>query len=347
MGDRWMDERDQAWRDRDWRRWEAYGGGEPSSRADEAGRWREERSWYGGSRERREPGERAAHGEQARGDYGREGYGREDYGRRSGVTAGGGGYGRDSSARGDLRVSSQDYTGQDCRRGDDGGPSRGGRSYGAEDYPERRRDPYGRSEAERRYAQAEPPEARGDRPGELLHRAGERISSWFRGDNLMRGSREDDQGEPRRYREDWGREARPIPEPSHRGRGPKGYQRSDARISDEVHDRLTDDPWLDASNIEVTVKDGEVALGGHVDNREAKHRAERIIENVAGVRHVQNNLRVDPDAGLTSAGHGYGSSALEAQMRRDVAARDPGDNGVSGLSGRTSTGAEAERSTKR
>lgn len=183
--------------------------------------------------------------------------------------------------------------------------------------------------------------------GDFLSRAGERISNWFRGDNLMRGSREDDQGEPRRYREDWGREARPIPEPSHRGRGPKGYQRSDARISDEVHDRLTDDPWLDASNIEVTVKDGEVALGGHVDNREAKHRAERIIENVAGVRHVQNNLRVDPDAGLTSAGHGYGSSALEAQMRRDVAARDPGDNGVSGLSGRTSTGAEAERSTKR
>ena len=36
---------------------------------------------------------------------------------------------------------------------------------------------------------------------------------------------------------------------------------------------------------------------------------------------------------------------LEAEMRRHEQATDPGNNGVSGLSGRTSTGAEAERST--
>ena len=32
-----------------------------------------------------------------------------------------------------------------------------------------------------------------------------------------------------------------------RGLGPQGYKRSDDRISDEVHERLTDDAWLDAS----------------------------------------------------------------------------------------------------
>ena len=138
----------------------------------------------------------------------------------------------------------------------------------------------------------------------------------------------------------------PLPR-SPRLTGNRGYRRSDDRINDEVHQRLTDDPWLDASEIGVEVKGGEVTLNGLVDNREAKHRAERLIENLAGVSHVQNNLRVKPDGGLTRAGRGFGSSALEAEMRRDAAATDPGNNGASGLSGRTSTGARAERSSGR
>jgi hypothetical protein len=89
-----------------------------------------------------------------------------------------------------------------------------------------------------------------------------------------------------------------------------------------VHDCLTDDPWLDATDIEVAVKDGEVTLSGRVDSREAKHRAERLIEDLSGVHHVQINLRVDPSAGLTGgdftgAGRGFGSSAVEAEMRRN------------------------------
>ena len=35
------------------------------------------------------------------------------------------------------------------------------------------------------------------------------------------------------------------------GRGPRGYRRSDDRIGEDVCDRLTDDPALDASGIEV------------------------------------------------------------------------------------------------
>jgi len=62
------------------------------------------------------------------------------------------------------------------------------------------------------------------------------------------------------------------------------------------------------------------------------------------VRHVQNNLRVDPNAGFTGAGRGFGSSALEAEMRRNELATSQGNEGVSGA-GRTSAGAAAERST--
>jgi osmotically-inducible protein OsmY len=78
----------------------------------------------------------------------------------------------------------------------------------------------------------------------------------------------------------------------HRGRGPKGYSRSDERVRDDVNDRLTDDPFLDASDIEVAVESGEVTLTGMVSNRQDKRRAEDLADNVSGVKHVQNNLRL-------------------------------------------------------
>src|SRR4029078_3461021 len=78
----------------------------------------------------------------------------------------------------------------------------------------------------------------------------------------------------------------------HRGRGPKGYTRSDDRIREEVCDRLTDDPVVDASDVEVNVSNSEVTLSGTVDNREERRRAENCAERVSGVTHVQNNLRV-------------------------------------------------------
>ncbi|MBX3479938.1 MAG: BON domain-containing protein [Caulobacter sp.] len=79
----------------------------------------------------------------------------------------------------------------------------------------------------------------------------------------------------------------------HRGRGPKDYRRSDERIREDVNDRLTDHHHLDASNIVVEVKDGEVTLNGRVERRDDKRRAEDCADRAAGVRHVQNNLRVD------------------------------------------------------
>lgn len=82
----------------------------------------------------------------------------------------------------------------------------------------------------------------------------------------------------------------------HRGLGPKGYRRSDTRINEDVHDRLTEDPDLDASGVVVAVQDGEVTLSGTVSDRRAKHHAEAIVEHIGGVTHVQNNLRVDPAA---------------------------------------------------
>jgi hypothetical protein len=79
---------------------------------------------------------------------------------------------------------------------------------------------------------------------------------------------------------------------SHYGRGPKNYRRSDERIREDIGDRLTDDHYVDASNLEVHVLNGEVTLDGTVENRLQRHRSELIAELVSGVNHVQNNLRV-------------------------------------------------------
>jgi osmotically-inducible protein OsmY len=83
-----------------------------------------------------------------------------------------------------------------------------------------------------------------------------------------------------------------VNEGHHRGKGPKGYRRSDERILEEVNDRLADDPYVDATEIEVTVQNGDVTLTGTIEDRHAKRRAEDIVESVSGVRNVENRLRV-------------------------------------------------------
>lgn len=92
----------------------------------------------------------------------------------------------------------------------------------------------------------------------------------------------------------------------YRGRGPKGYRRSDERITEDVSDRLADDRYVDASDIEVSVEHGEVTLGGSVDDRQTRRRAEDIAEQVSGVTYVQNLLRVK---GRLGGGRGTATSA--------------------------------------
>ena len=75
------------------------------------------------------------------------------------------------------------------------------------------------------------------------------------------------------------------------GKGPKGYKRSDERIREDVHDRLSEG-WIDASEIEVDVRGGEVTLKGTVTDRSSKVMAEDLVEHVTGVVDVHNQLRV-------------------------------------------------------
>src|SRR5262249_54528967 len=104
-------------------------------------------------------------------------------------------------------------------------------------------------------------------------RASDEVASWFGDDEADRRRHQDEQRQ-------------------HRGHGPRGYRRSDERIKEDVNDRLSDDYYLDASDVEVMVQNTEVTLTGTVKNRNDKRRAEDLAERVSGVTNVENRLRV-------------------------------------------------------
>ncbi|MCR5873476.1 BON domain-containing protein [Phenylobacterium sp. J426] len=128
----------------------------------------------------------------------------------------------------------------------------------------------------------------------------------------------------------------------HRGKGPKNYTRSDDRIRDDVNDRLADDSWLDASEIDVAVSNCEVTLTGTVDSREDKRRAEDLAEQVSGVKHVQNNLRIQSQSSSSAMGSSMQGSSTTGSSTTGSSTTGAAGSGVgdrsSLASGTTSTG---------
>jgi hypothetical protein len=80
------------------------------------------------------------------------------------------------------------------------------------------------------------------------------------------------------------------------GRGPQGWRRSDARLHDDVCERLTEDRLLDARGVEVESAGGVVTLRGEVPGPADTTLAEIIVRQVRGVTEVRNELTVRPPA---------------------------------------------------
>ena len=161
-----------------------------------------------------------------------------------------------------------------------------------------------------------------------LEKASDEVSSWL-----------GDEEATRRRRGDAHRQG------SHRGRGPRNYTRSDERIREDINDRLTDHDYLDASDIEVEVGNGEVILTGTVESRYAKRLAEDIAEDVSGVKNVENRLRIGQRS------HGQRNSSLTGQPlnagMNDAAASSQGmPDRVSGSTGLTSSASSLTGSTE-
>lgn len=170
--------------------------------------------------------------------------------------------------------------------------SSGGYSQGRYNYPGGYRsgsERYGESYGERGYGYDRERSGRGDERG-WWDRASDEVASWFGDEDAERRRRMDEQRAHRR------------------GRGPKGYRRSDERIKEDVNDRLGDDYYIDASDIEVMVENQEVTLTGTVTSRTDKRRAEDIAESVSGVTNVENRLRVKQSGYGDYTSTGTGSS---------------------------------------
>ena len=142
------------------------------------------------------------------------------------------------------------------------------------------------------------------------------VSGWF-GDEAAHRRRENDDRQ------------------EHRGKGPKGYTRSDERIREDVNERLTDDGMIDASEIEVDVKNGEVLLKGTVKSRQEKRRTEDIIESISGVKDVENHLKVKTE---NFDKPGSGSNQYTSGFREKKSGIEYGPNAVSGMANTSPTG---------
>lgn len=198
----------------------------------------------------------------------------------------GGNYGRSTTGNHGQgsRLGNSDYYGGSRNQGYGYGQRGYGNSYGSGNYGAWRQD-------------------EGEDRG-WWDKTTDEVSSWF-----------GDEDAERRRDQDRRREG------MHRGKGPKGYQRSDDRIKDDINDRLSDDPFVDASNIDVTVSNGEVMLTGTVFERSDKRRAEDIAESVSGVRNVEVRLRVQDEysssyrTGASATGATAGTSAGAERMK--------------------------------
>jgi hypothetical protein len=135
---------------------------------------------------------------------------------------------------------------------------------------------------------------------------------------------------------------------SFRGRGPKGYERSDDRVKEQVCERLSDHDDIDASEITVTVSSGVVTLSGTVGDRREKYHVEETVSRVSGVKDVDNQLRVQSSqfgqsgqSGQSNrGGQSFGSSSSKSASSSDTSTRIS-DNG------QESRGAGGTSSTKK
>ena len=163
----------------------------------------------------------------------------------------------------------------------------------------------------------------GDERG-WLDRLADKLAAWFGDEDAERRSRMGESHQTQRQR----------------GKGPKGYRRSDERIREDINDRLSEG-YLDASEVEVLVVNGEVTLTGTVNSRSDKRRAEDIAEDVNGVTHVENRLRVqqsdiDRYPSLTGTGSSLGTTGTTGTTGA-TGSTGTSDTSTSGTTGTTGT----------
>ena len=115
-------------------------------------------------------------------------------------------------------------------------------------------------------------------------------------------------------------------------------RRSDERIREEVSEALSAHGDIDASEIEVDVKDGMITLTGTVESRQIKRLVEDTVEGISGVQDVKNELRV-----MSSIENARSTSS---DTTTDGASSRSSSLGKSGMTGRQSSSSQSTTSSK-
>ena len=76
------------------------------------------------------------------------------------------------------------------------------------------------------------------------------------------------------------------------GKGPKNWDKSDEKIREEVCETLYVNRYVDASDIEVEVRNAVVFLSGWVNSRDEKKEVQDSLEALCGVKEIRNELHL-------------------------------------------------------
>jgi hypothetical protein len=145
-----------------------------------------------------------------------------------------------------------------------------------------------------------------------------------------------------------------------RGRGPRGYQRSDERIREDLCEAVIN-AGIDASEVDIRVDSAEVTLAGTVTSKQEKRRIEDIAESISGVKDVHNQIRLSqgssqqrsheqqqagaaPPSAAAGGGNYIPSSTSTSTAERD---RDQKRNGIAGSAGAGNSGQSNSPATNR
>jgi len=106
-----------------------------------------------------------------------------------------------------------------------------------------------------------------------------------------------------------------------------GHEESqdDARIRREVTRRLTEDEYIDARDLEVTVHHAAVTLTGTVGSVEQGHRAAEVAAKVPGVAQVIDRFGLRRTAQAAEAVADLGSSPSDPETRTPGVVGDMND----------------------
>jgi hypothetical protein len=101
--------------------------------------------------------------------------------------------------------------------------------------------------------------------------------------------------------------------------GPKGYQRSDERLKEDISERLMEAVHIDSREVTVEVRDAKVVLEGVVPDRRMRHAIEDLVDACPGVQDIDNRVGVGSASvpavgtvGTTSTGMGMGSAPSQS-----------------------------------